>query len=357
MWRYRNLLAVLFFALLAAVLVPAATAQATCSVAGQPCVRDDFESRAYDLNTGTDDWATDWVEDPTTDGGPTLGVMLVPVTPGELRFQAVSGTDETNFAVSRDVDIPAAASSASLSLRIGYTGASASFREFVVEATGSGLPPLFELINGGASPNPGTYAFPLLGSVGGKTITVSLTNLSNLGDTPDYWYIDFVEVTYDSPLAITLADFGAEQAGDHVLVTWETASELDNQGFNLYRSTSDAAPETQLNDVLIPSQAPGSASGYVYTWEDRRDLASGATYYYWLEDVSLSGATTLHGPVSTTYSGPTAVTLSDLQTETGSAPGRLAAVVALALLLPLLATHLYTKRPTSELNGQLTRTR
>ena len=341
---YGRLLPILFFALLAVVLIPAASAQAACSVVGQPCVRDDFDSRAYDLNTGTDDWATDWVEIGEADG-PALGVTLVPVTLGVLHFQAVSGTDETNYAVSRDVAIPAAASSASLSLRIGYSGGSGLSREFAVEATGSGLPPLFELINGNASPNPATYAFPLIGSVGGKTINVTLTNLANLADTPDYWYIDFVEVTYDSPLAVTLADFNAQQQNDHILVTWETASELDNQGFNLYRSTSDAAPEIQLNNELIPSQAPGSASGYFYTWEDRDSLTPGTTYYYWLEDVSLSGAATLHGPVSATYSGPTAVALSELQAASGAGPGGLAVAAAvLALLLPLLAISTIRQR-------------
>ncbi|MBE2264517.1 MAG: hypothetical protein IAE92_17360, partial [Burkholderiaceae bacterium] len=39
-------------------------------------------------------------------------------------------------------------------------------------------------------------------------------------------------------LAVTLAEFYAEQVADHVLVSWETASELGNMGFNLLRGTS-----------------------------------------------------------------------------------------------------------------------
>ncbi len=309
---YGRLLPILFFALLAVVLIPAATAQAACSVVGQPCVRDDFEQRLYNLNTGTDDWATNWEEDPTTDGGPTLGVMLVAASLPELRFQGVSGTDETDYAISRDVYIPPAATAASLVMKIGFAGSSVNDRELVVEVSDGGVPAVFEVLASGLVPNPQTLTRgfgPIPGGIAGKTFTVSLTNASNLADAPEYWYIDFVEVYYNSPLAVTLADFRAEQAGDHVLVTWETASELDNQGFNLYRSTSDAAPETQLNATLIPSQSPGSAAGFLYTWEDRDGLTPGATYYYWLEDVSLSGATTLHGPVSVTFTGPTAVTL------------------------------------------------
>jgi hypothetical protein len=111
-------------------------------------------------------------------------------------------------------------------------------------------------------------------------------------------------------LAVTLASFGAAPHGQAIHVAWETVSELDNAGFNLYRGDSAAGPQTLLG--FTPSQAPGSTAGFGYIWTDRSNLAPGATYYYWLEDVSLSGATTLHGPVSATVQAPTAVTLSSV---------------------------------------------
>jgi pullulanase len=123
-----------------------------------------------------------------------------------------------------------------------------------------------------------------------------------------------------SPLAVTLASFAAEQVDDQVRVSWETASELGNAGFNLYRGDSAAGPDVQLNQALIPSQAPGSSAGFVYTWDDRRDLRPDTDYFYWLEDVDLSGAATLHGPVSVRYQTPTAVTLSSVQAASAAAP-------------------------------------
>lgn len=117
-------------------------------------------------------------------------------------------------------------------------------------------------------------------------------------------------VTFTNPLAVTLASFEATAQADHVLVTWETVSELDNRGFNVYRGTSPDGPDRQLNEWLIPSQSIGSPTGFVYTWEDRADLVGDTTYYYWLEDLDVNGATTMHGPVSAVYAGPTAVTLS-----------------------------------------------
>lgn len=138
------------------------------------------------------------------------------------------------------------------------------------------------------------------------------------------------------PLAVTLAEFYAEQVDDYVQVTWETASELNNRGFNLYRATAPAGPFTRLNQFLIPSQSQGSPGGFTYTWQDRDGLVAGTDYYYQLEDVATGGATTLHGPVSVSYVGPTAVTLSSVQANPVATPYALPlAGTLLALLVPL----------------------
>ena len=57
---------------------------------------------------------------------------------------------------------------------------------------------------------------------------------------------------------------------------------------------------------------PGSPQGHAYTWTDAA-VEPGATYWYWLEDVDLSGATTLHGPISATVAESTAVRLVGLR--------------------------------------------
>ena len=137
----------------------------------------------------------------------------------------------------------------------------------------------------------------------------------------------------DRLLAVTLACFGAQGGADRVTVTWETLSEVDNAGFNLYRGDDAAGPQTLL--AYVPSQGPGSTQGFAYSYDDLA-VQPGQTYWYWLEDVSLSGATTLHGPVSATVSAPTAVTLASLQ-ATPLAPAIPAAAAALAGLAGLMA--------------------
>lgn len=49
------------------------------------------------------------------------------------------------------------------------------------------------------------------------------------------------------------------------------------------------------------SQGPGGAQGYAYVWNDTFQLQQGQTYFYWLEDIDLSGATNRNGPVSATF--------------------------------------------------------
>ena len=141
------------------------------------------------------------------------------------------------------------------------------------------------------------------------------------------------KVATAGPLAVTLASFAAQGQADRVVVTWETVSGIDNAGFNLYR-TGSVGDRPEPSDLLasVPSQSPGSTLGAAYNYEDLA-VQSGETWWYWLEDVSLSGATTLHGPVSATVQAPTAVTLAGFEAAAGGA----ASFAGLALAAGLAA--------------------
>ena len=87
-------------------------------------------------------------------------------------------------------------------------------------------------------------------------------------------------------------------AGDEKLVLrWQTAYEIDNLGFNVYRSESLLRENAiQLNDALIVSLVPpGSTYGADYQFVDTTAKPY-TTYYYWLEDFDVNGEGTLHGP-------------------------------------------------------------
>jgi uncharacterized repeat protein (TIGR01451 family) len=97
--------------------------------------------------------------------------------------------------------------------------------------------------------------------------------------------------------AVRLVSFRAEPAQGGVLVAWETASEVDSLGFNLYRSGSPEGERFQINGALIPGQAPGSPVGGRYQFLDEA-AAPGAQPYYWLEEIDVRGQAELHGPAN-----------------------------------------------------------
>ncbi|MBN1261121.1 MAG: S8 family serine peptidase [Anaerolineae bacterium] len=115
------------------------------------------------------------------------------------------------------------------------------------------------------------------------------------------------------PTAVALASFAALRQENRVLLTWETASEIDVLGFNLYRS-ANGDDRVRLNANLIPAQALGAALGAAYSWEDNA-VTPDEAYTYWLEEVSAAGSATLHGPVSVEAAGPTATTLLSVHAE------------------------------------------
>jgi uncharacterized repeat protein (TIGR01451 family) len=101
---------------------------------------------------------------------------------------------------------------------------------------------------------------------------------------------------YQESTAIELAEFGAVIEPTGVKLTWRTASETDNFGFNVYRSERLNGARTKVNASLVEGQ--GTGSGSTYTMTDF-NVAPGK-WFYWLEDVDYDGTLTIHGPVIVT---------------------------------------------------------
>jgi hypothetical protein len=89
---------------------------------------------------------------------------------------------------------------------------------------------------------------------------------------------------------ITLVSFSGQAEADRVVLTWITASEIDNYYFLVRRATD---PESEFE---IIAQVPGHSSSTTtqhYSVTDF-DVIAGVTYYYTLADISLSGAEVIH---------------------------------------------------------------
>ena len=130
------------------------------------------------------------------------------------------------------------------------------------------------------------------------------------------------------PNAVILSSFSATAYEEgKVLLEWKTGYEASNLGFNIYREESGRL--IQVNPELIKGSAlmtgaETRTAGYSYTWWDRdsdqlsaisgqrsavggqRSVLSPSSKLsaprYYLEDLDLSGAKTLHGPVTPVFS-------------------------------------------------------
>lgn len=118
--------------------------------------------------------------------------------------------------------------------------------------------------------------------------------------------------------AVTVSSFKAQAQAAKIEVTWTTASEINNVGFNLLRGNSAAGTFAKINANLIPTQCLGCIAGSSYSYSDS-SVASGQTYFYKLQSVDNGGGTQLFGPASAAVSAPTATsTATATRSPTGT---------------------------------------
>ena len=93
---------------------------------------------------------------------------------------------------------------------------------------------------------------------------------------------------FGGPLPVQLSAFHPKRSETGtVLITWTTASELDNAGFNLLRSQQRNDTFVVINPMLIPG-AGTSAEKHIYAFTDTTAKPD-VVYYYRIEDVSFAG--------------------------------------------------------------------
>jgi hypothetical protein len=112
-------------------------------------------------------------------------------------------------------------------------------------------------------------------------------------------------VTTSRVTAVTLRSLSAQTDGKSVLITWKTAEEVNNLGFNVYREEHGRL--IRLTKDLIAGSALklGGAqvsAGHTYSFIDARVTGHGSWVTYYLEDIDLNGTRTMYGPVTPTPS-------------------------------------------------------
>ncbi len=94
-------------------------------------------------------------------------------------------------------------------------------------------------------------------------------------------------INIEKPLPVNLSHFRADNTDTGVVLNWTTESELDNAGFNIYRSLSKEGTFVKVNTNLVHG-AGTTSERRKYTWKDT-SAKPNVEYYYQIEDVSLSG--------------------------------------------------------------------
>ncbi|MCF6149168.1 MAG: hypothetical protein E3K37_10970 [Candidatus Kuenenia sp.] len=101
-------------------------------------------------------------------------------------------------------------------------------------------------------------------------------------------------VDCDEPTAVELALFTANAFEEKVLLEWETATEIDNAGFNIYRAKRKNGDYEKINDEFIEAEGDAT-SGASYSYIDI--LEHSGRYFYKLEDLDTNGKSIMHGPI------------------------------------------------------------
>ncbi|HYV06583.1 MAG TPA: S8 family serine peptidase, partial [Blastocatellia bacterium] len=103
------------------------------------------------------------------------------------------------------------------------------------------------------------------------------------------------------PTAAKVDNFNATGFDDgRVLLQWQSAEEVDNLGFNVYREQDGQRVKVNSQIVAGSSLTTGAGNslltGHSYQWGDA-PLALSKKTRYWLEEVDLNGASSWIGPV------------------------------------------------------------
>ncbi len=102
----------------------------------------------------------------------------------------------------------------------------------------------------------------------------------------------------DITLPVELSSFSATAtASEYVTLNWETESESNLLGYNVYRSETENFSQAMRINTAIISATNQSQTSY-YTYKDNE--IESTSYYYWLEVAELANENSFHGPIAVT---------------------------------------------------------
>lgn len=104
----------------------------------------------------------------------------------------------------------------------------------------------------------------------------------------------------DYSLPVTLSSFEANTGSNQITLKWVTESEVNNLGFELWRSDGNADDFVILSSYQTNTAMQGQGNTNIrteYSYSDN-SVNKGVTYWYKLVDVDYNGLKIAHGPIS-----------------------------------------------------------
>jgi len=149
----------------------------------------------------------------------------------------------------------------------------------------------------------------------------------------------------------------AQPESGRILVAWETATEMDTTGFELYRAES-ASPASWGDPVFLATAMGDTFTGAIYEYVDL-NVVAGVIYHYQLKEITSSGSSVLLGQVSavidvpagTPTPTPTPTATRTATRQPTAALGAPTAGIVLTSTPAPTATRQFTNTPVSEPAG------
>ncbi len=121
------------------------------------------------------------------------------------------------------------------------------------------------------------------GTVDTKEHTITVDDMTEADFSP--FFLD------TSPNLIAMGSFSALYRNDAVVLSWKTATEIDNAGFHIWRSDGKDGEYVRITETLVPAMGD-EVTGAVYSYMDTS--ASGTGFFYELEDIDYGCTSTFH---------------------------------------------------------------
>jgi hypothetical protein len=129
----------------------------------------------------------------------------------------------------------------------------------------------------------------------GRDILDTLTNELTKYNVRQFATFTLGDIT--NPLPVTLTAFDAKRVGSDALITWQTASEINNKGYDVQVSTNGTEYRT-LASVASVSPNTNAVSNYRYV---DAEAGKNGMRYYRLRQVDLDGKETYFKPVTVSF--------------------------------------------------------